>query len=48
MYRLLVNGTEMRQSVNLDALESILDHLPRILWTIQTYIPGLGWRDLEF
>jgi len=47
MYRLIVNGNEYRQSRDLNALESLLDHLPRLLWTIQTYIPGLGWRDLE-
>ena len=47
MYRLIVNNTEYRQSNDLTALESLLDHLPRILWQIQTFVPGLGWRDLE-
>lgn len=47
MYRLIVDNTEYRQSTNIETLESLLDHLPRLLWRIQTFIPGLGWRDLE-
>ena len=47
MYRLIVNNTEMRQANDIAALESLIERLPRILWQIQTFVPGLGWRDLE-
>jgi hypothetical protein len=47
MYRLIVNNIEMRQSTDLTALESLIERLPRLLWTIQTFTPGLGWRDLD-
>ena len=46
MYRLIVNGDEMRQSSDLLALESLLDRLPRVLAVIQEYVPGLGWRNI--
>ena len=46
MYRLIVNGAEMRQSSDLLALESLLDRLPRVLAVIQEYVPGLGWRNI--
>lgn len=47
MYRLIVNNTEYRQSTDLTTLESLIDHIPHLLWQIQTLVPGLGWRDLE-
>jgi hypothetical protein len=47
MYRLIVNGAEMRQSSNLETLEHLLDRLPRMLAQIQQYVPGLGWRTIQ-
>ena len=47
MYRLIINGNEMRQSDSLDTLESLLDRLPRIAAIIQEFVPGLGWRTLQ-
>ena len=46
MYRLIINGNEMRQSTSLDTLEALLDRLPRVLAQIQEFIPGLGWRNI--
>ena len=47
MYRLVVNNIEMRQSNSIEALESLLDRLPRIVAVIQEFVPGLGWRTLQ-
>ena len=46
MYRLIVNNIEMRQSNNIETLETLLDRLPRVLAIIQEFVPGLGWRDI--
>ena len=46
MYRLLINGSEMRQSASIETLELLLDRLPRIAAIIQEFVPGLGWRTI--
>ena len=46
MYRLVINGSEYRQSNSIETLETLLDRLPRVLAIIQEFVPGLGWRDI--
>lgn len=46
MYRLVINGSEMRQATSIETLENLLDRLPRVATIIQEFVPGLGWRDI--
>jgi hypothetical protein len=47
MYRLIINGQEMRQATSIETLENLLDRLPRVLAIIQELVPGLGWRTIQ-
>lgn len=47
MYRLVINGREYRQANSVEALESLLDRIPRVLAIIQEFVPGLGWRTIQ-